>query len=173
MILVNSRYDCKSTDFRFLWNFAINFLVQIDFVVFNTHQHLITWIYFVTYQFCISTSSIFLFHFPLFQEMLTDLEKHLASQMKLLRLPGKQGKGIPVLLDVASQKLMQCLLNDEDLHSNKFLFQSGHRRPYQSHNRLNQLTKEVPQLEKPDVLRATAMRKYCATALQMMELPKY
>ena len=33
-----------------------------------------------------------------FQEILTDLEKHLASQMKLLRLPGKQGKGIPVLL---------------------------------------------------------------------------
>ena len=38
---------------------------------------------------------------------------------------------------------------------------------------LNQITKEVPQLGKPEVLRATAMRKYCATALQMMELPKY
>ena len=93
--------------------------------------------------------------------------------MKLLRLPGKQGKGIPVLLDIACQKLLKFLLDDEDIQSNKFLFQSGHRRPYQSHHLLNQITKEVPQLEKPEVLRATALRKYCVTALQMMELPKY
>ena len=105
--------------------------------------------------------------------MLTELEKHLSSQMMLLRLPGKQGKGIPVLLDVACQNLLKLLLEDKDLQDNKFLFQSGHRRPYQSHNILNQVTKEVPQLEKPEVLRATAMRKYCATALQMMELPKH
>ena len=105
--------------------------------------------------------------------MLTELEKHLSSQMMLLRLPGKQGKGIPVLLDVACQNLLKFLLEDKDLQDNKFLFQSGHRRPYQSHNILNQVTKEVPQLEKPEVLRATAMRKYCATALQMMELPKH
>ena len=102
-----------------------------------------------------------------FQEILTDLEKHLASQMKLLRLPGKQGKGIPVLLDQPNQKLLKFLMEDPDLKTERFLFQSGNRRPLHSHNILSQILKEVPGLEKPEVLRATAMRKYCATALQV------
>ena len=58
-------------------------------------------------------------------------------------------------------------MEDPDLKTEQFLFQSGNRRPLHSHTILSQITKEVPGLEKPEVLRATVMRKYCATALQV------
>ena len=102
-----------------------------------------------------------------FQKILTDLEKLLASQMKLLRLPGKLRKGIPVLLDQPNQNLLKFLMEDPGLKTEQFLFQTADCRPLHSHNILSQITEEVPGLEKPEVLRATAMRKYCATALQV------
>ena len=106
-------------------------------------------------------------------ENLSPIEKELSAKMKLLRVRGKMGKGVPVLLEPDDYKLLEHLLSDPECSENKYLFQSSCDGPYRGDTMLDKLTKKLPDLESPSSIRATALRKYLATVIQVMALPKY
>ena len=131
-------------------------------------------------------------------ECLSPIERKLTSSMNLLKVQGKMGKGVPVLLSTEDYELLKCLLNDPKCQKEVFLFQSDGDRPYRGDKMLHDLTRTV-ELEKPEairqvmtlfqksfkisnklhtkinrfIFRATALRKYLATVIQVMALPKY
>jgi hypothetical protein len=107
------------------------------------------------------------------KNQLTPIEIHLSSQMRLIRIRGKQGRGVPVLLRrVGDMELLELLLDDPRCRDDVYMFQTRFRYPYRSDGVIRTLTQEV-KLEKPDLIRATALRKYCATALQVKPVQLY
>jgi hypothetical protein len=102
------------------------------------------------------------------KNQLTPIEIHLASCMKLLRLSGKQGKMVPVLLDRETDlKLLNFILQDPNCSDDVYVFQSTKKQPYRSDRALEDICKAAGNIAKPGLIRATALRKYCATALQV------
>lgn len=107
-------------------------------------------------------------------DALTPIEKHLSKVMKLLRVKGKQGRGVPVLFEPNDWTLLTLLLKDPNCENEVFLFQNYQKKPLRGHDMLQELTKSLgDKLEKPDAIRATMLRKYLATVIQVMALPKY
>lgn len=103
---------------------------------------------------------------------LTPIEQALSSKMHLLTVRGKQGKGVSVLLEPADWQLLQCILKDPNCQKDTYVFQNSKKKPLRGHIMMAELVK-VLDLEKPDAMRATALRKYLATVIQVMALPKY
>lgn len=103
------------------------------------------------------------------QAALSTFEVELTKRMRCLRITGKQGRGVPVILGDLEMTLLGELMKDQNCSGDKYTFQSSRNLPYQSHVLFNNLTKQLT-LECPTAIRATAMRKYCATAIQIMDL---
>ena len=106
------------------------------------------------------------------QDCLSPIEQKLTACMKLIRLKGKQGMAAPVLLEQKDFDLLKCLIDDPSCHDDKYLFQNQMNKPYRGHVILGNIADGLS-LEKPDAIRATALRKYMATVIQVMALPDY
>lgn len=103
---------------------------------------------------------------------LSQVEKQLSAKMKLIRINGKQGKVVPVLLEPDDFNLLGKLMGDAACAKDVYLFQNRSNLPLRGHMLLRDISKELV-LEKPHLLRATMLRKYMATVVQVLALPKY
>lgn len=87
-----------------------------------------------------------------FSEHLSEIEKKLAGKIKLIRVKGKQGKIVPVLLEPDDFILLEYLIKDPSCSEDYFMFQSSKAMPYRGHALLHELTKGLS-LEKPQLIR--------------------
>ena len=100
---------------------------------------------------------------------LTKLEEKFAEVYTLLRLPGKGGKVVPVLVAPGTLKLIDIMINDDNLKNETYFFQTeGGKLHYRSAEALNKFAKE----NKP-LFRSTKLQKYMATAAQFLNLPQH
>ena len=104
---------------------------------------------------------------------LTKLEEKFAEVYTLLRLPGKGGKVVPVLVPPDTLKLIDIMINDDNLKNETFFFQTeGGKLNYRSADALNKFAKDF-ELENKPLFRSTNLRKYMATAAQFLNLPQH
>ena len=104
---------------------------------------------------------------------LTKLEEKFAEVYTLLRLPGKGGKVVPVLVPPDTLKLIDIMINDDNLKNETYFFQTeGGKLHYRSAEALNKFAKDF-ELENKPLFRSTKLRKYMATAAQFLNLPQH
>ena len=95
---------------------------------------------------------------------LTKLEEKFAEVYTFLRVPGKGGKVVPVLVPPDTLKLIDVMINDENLKNETYVFQTEvGKLHYRSADTLNKFAKEF-ELESKPLFRSTKLRKYMATA---------
>ena len=87
-----------------------------------------------------------------FSEHLSDVEKALSAKMNLIRVVGKQGKIVPVLMEDTDHELLLYILKDPACDKDTFLFQNSRNQPYRGHSLLAALTTELT-LERPAAIR--------------------
>lgn len=85
-------------------------------------------------------------------EYLSPLEQQLTTTMHLLKVKGKQGKGVPVLLASTDYKLLKYILADPACEQELFMFQSDGERPYRGDKMLHDFSKSMG-LERPEAIR--------------------
>lgn len=110
------------------------------------------------------------------QNSFSELEKHLAKTLSLIQIRGKKGRTVPVLI-TPDVKAIMCLLQETretvgvDLN-NEYFF----ARPYYgslSNIRGSDCLREIAQkiqLQKPELVTSTKLRKYVATVSQIFNL---
>ena len=104
---------------------------------------------------------------------LTKLEEMFAEVYTLLRLPGKGGKVVPVLVPPDTLKLIDIMINNDNLNNKTYFFQTeGGKLHYRSAEALNKFAKDF-ELENKPFFRSTKLRKYMATAAQFLNLPQH
>lgn len=110
-----------------------------------------------------------------YKESMSDLERQLVSSLTLVQIVGKRGRIVTVLLttDVknAIDLLLQTRVNMNIPSNNNFLFAAGgnavsHLR---GHDALRMCCHEA-NLERPDLISSTKLRKYVATVSQIFNL---
>ena len=103
---------------------------------------------------------------------LTEVEMMFAKYYTLLRLPGKGGKFVPVLIPPKTLEVIDLMINDDKLKSDNYFFQTeGGQQFYRSVDVLRKYAEEF-KLQDRQVFRSTKLRKYLATAAQFLDLPQ-
>ena len=103
---------------------------------------------------------------------LTEVEMMFAKYYTLLRLPGKGGKFVPVLIPPKTLELIDIMINDDKLKSDNYFFQTeGGEQFYRSIDVLRKYAEEF-KLQDQKVFRSTKLSKYLATAAQFLDLPQ-
>ena len=103
---------------------------------------------------------------------LTEVEMMFAKYYTLLRLPGKGGKFVPVLIPPKTLEVIDIMTNDDKLKSDNYFFQTeGGEQFYRSIDVLRKYAEEF-KLQDKKVFRSTKLRKYLATAAQFLDLPQ-
>ena len=103
---------------------------------------------------------------------LTEVEMMFAKYYTLLRLPGKGGKFVPVLIPPKTLEVIDIMINDDKLKSDNYFFQTeGGEQFYRSIDVLRKYAEEF-KLQDKKVFRSTKLRKYLATAAQFLDLPQ-
>lgn len=103
---------------------------------------------------------------------LSNVEMMFAKHYTLLRLPGKGGKFVPLLIPPKTLEVIDIMINDEKLKSDHFFFQTeGGQQFYRSIDVLRKYSEEF-KLQDGKVFRSTKLRKYLATAAQFLDLPQ-
>ena len=104
---------------------------------------------------------------------LTKLEEKFADVYTLLRLLGKGGKVVPVLVPPDTLKLIDIMIIDENLKNETYFFQTENGKlHYRSAEALNKFAREF-ELENKPLFRSPKLRKYMATAAQFFNLPQH
>ena len=103
---------------------------------------------------------------------LAKLEEKFAEIYTLLRLPGKGGKVVPVLVPPDTLKRIDTMISDDNLQNETYFFQTeGGKMQYRSAEALNKFAKDF-ELENKLLFRSTRLQKYLATAAQFLNLPQ-
>ena len=103
---------------------------------------------------------------------LTEVEMMFAKYYTLLRLPGKAGKFVPVLIPPKTLEVIDFMINDDKLKSDNYFFQTeGGEQFYRSIDVLRKYAEEF-KLQDKKVFRSTKLRKYLVTAAQFLDLPQ-
>ena len=101
---------------------------------------------------------------------LTKLEEKFAEVYTLLRLPGKVGKVVPVLVPPDTLKLIDIMICDDNLKNETYFFQTEcGKLHYRKAEALNKFAKDF-ELENKPLFRSMKLRKYMATAEQILNL---
>ena len=101
---------------------------------------------------------------------LTEVEMMFTKYYTLLRLPGKEGKFVPVLIPPKTLEVIDLMINDDNLKSDNYFFQAeGGEQFYRSIDVLRKYAEEF-NLQDKKVFRSTKLRKYLATAAQFLDL---
>ena len=104
---------------------------------------------------------------------LTKLEEKFAEVYTLLRPPGKGGNVVPVLVQPDTLKLIDIMINDDNLNDETYSFQTEDEKlHYWSAESLNKFAKDF-ELENKPLFRSTKLRKYMASAAQFLNLPQH
>ena len=104
--------------------------------------------------------------------MLTEVEMMFAKYYTMLRLPGKGGQFVPVLVPPKTLEVIDIMNNDDKLKSGNYFFQT--ERCEQFYRSIDVLRKcaEKFELQGKKVIRSTKFCKYLATAAQFLDLPQ-
>ena len=103
---------------------------------------------------------------------LTEVEMMFAKYYTLLRLPGKGGKFVPVLIPPKTLEVIDIMIIDDKLKSDNYFFQTeGGEQFYRSIDVLRKYAEEFKMQDKK-VFRSTKLRKYLTTAAQFLDLPQ-
>ena len=103
---------------------------------------------------------------------LTEVEMMFVKYYMLLRLPGKGGKFVPVLIPPKTLEVIDIMVNDDKLKSDNYFFQTeGGQQFYRSIDVLRNYAEEF-RLQDKKAFRSTKLHKYFATAPQFLDLPR-
>ncbi len=105
---------------------------------------------------------------------LTPLEFHLMQNLDMVYTRGKRGRKVPILIPPESKQAMDKLTTCRDVcgvpkENSYFFARPGYKSNLRGCDCLHQLTKEA-NLQKPQLIRSTKMRKYTATISQILNL---
>ncbi|XP_013383013.2 uncharacterized protein LOC106153550 [Lingula anatina] len=118
-------------------------------------------------------------HMSQFMSSLSDLEKYLLTAHELITVRGKRGRGVPVLLPPDLYDLLELLASEEvrkavQVDNSPYLFPNfgdGVVRAVESLSKVVDSLKR--KLQDPSSIKATRLRKYLATTLQVFSLEAY
>ncbi|XP_062566938.1 uncharacterized protein LOC134229248 isoform X2 [Saccostrea cucullata] len=109
---------------------------------------------------------------------LTDVEKHLMGTQDLMRVRGKRGRPVPVLIPPDCRKALAFLANTAQrkkakiAEGNLYLFPNSVNGYVRAYDSLKTMCNEVCLLA-PHRITSVSMRKYMATLTQMLNLDKF
>lgn len=113
------------------------------------------------------------------EQSLSLTEKKLASSMTLIQTRGKRGRTVPVLISNEVKTAMDLLIAKRDncgvMKSNPFIFARVYTTSI-THLRGCDCLREVSEmaaLQKPELVRATKLRKYVATVCQLFDMKEF
>ncbi|XP_072049953.1 uncharacterized protein [Amphiura filiformis] len=112
-------------------------------------------------------------------DQMSSIEKKLAETYDLVKIIGKRGRQVPLIIPPECKKSLQLLLQDRhpDIpQSNKYVFARKTRSTYMEAGAvLKQILAEpgLKGLEAPEDIRATKVRKYTATVAQILSLQSH
>ena len=102
---------------------------------------------------------------------LSVLEKHLLETHEVYSIRGKKGRGVPTLVPKDVQPILKKLVNDPlSIHSEFVFAHPKDKTTVISAAASLEKAAERAQLERPDLVKSTLLRKYIATTLQVMSL---
>lgn len=83
---------------------------------------------------------------------LSSLERHLTETFRVIRVIGKLGKGVPVILSKQDLHIIDLITKDASTQGDKYFFQNARHLPYRSDHLFSVLTKTLT-LERPAAIR--------------------
>ena len=106
------------------------------------------------------------------------IEKKLAERLQLCYVPGKKKKGkgalVPILFTEEVVAAIRILNKERDLagvaNNNEFVFATSGDGRLKGWDVLQWVTKQIENLENPELLTPTRTRKYLATMLQLLDM---
>ncbi|XP_057291533.1 uncharacterized protein LOC130614143 isoform X3 [Hydractinia symbiolongicarpus] len=105
---------------------------------------------------------------------LTPLERKLMNRLDLVHVRGKRGRQVPVLLLPDVVVAIDTLISTREAigisDSNRFLFPTpsrGSKNPLRGYVCISNVTKKIANLESPERITSTKLRKYVATVAQI------
>ena len=106
---------------------------------------------------------------------LSDLEKKLADRLDLMKVRGKRGRHVPIILTPEVVQSMDLLVKDRPYigikESNKYFFANKGDKYIRGHDVLHEVIVKV-NLRNPSAITSTNLRKYVATVTQIVALEK-
>ena len=106
---------------------------------------------------------------------LSELEKKLCEKLDMLKIKGKRGRHVPIILTPDLIKAMDILFRDRChigfLESNKYFFATRGEKYLRGHDVLNEIVSQVD-LNNAAAITSTNLRKYVATVTQIVSLEK-
>lgn len=109
------------------------------------------------------------------RESLTSIEKKLAESMTIVEVEGKRGRRVPVLLPPVIKESIDVLIRHRDeckiSFHNRYVFARSNvsKRFLRGHDCLKKICEEI-NLENPDAITGTKLRKYVATVCQLFNM---
>ena len=112
-----------------------------------------------------------------FAEHLSSLEKKLIENLEVVKISGKRGRFVPLIIPPECQEGLRLILSLRKNFippSNVYVFARRTHSTYMNAGQiLTKILRELKDLESPDDVRATKLRKYTATVIQMLSLKQY
>jgi len=108
------------------------------------------------------------------QTTLTDMEQQLCSRLKLVNIPGKRNRTVPVLLTANAVAGIECLIEKRNEvgidERNPFLFaRCSGLNSVDGYVCLRRVVNSL-KLDRPDLVTSTYLRKYIATVSQLLDM---
>ena len=107
-------------------------------------------------------------------ENLDNFEKAISDKHLLVKLIGKKGRHVPILVPTSVQEGIELLLELRTeagiLETNEYLFAKNDSNTYVPIYAHLMKSARLHQLQEPELLKTTALRKHLATSLQVMAL---
>ena len=103
---------------------------------------------------------------------LSPFERRLSENLRRLVIPGKKGRGVPVLIIEEMNEAIQLLLDSKEavgVQSSEYVFTSASGVALRDYDSLKLLAKTCG-VKNPDVLTSTELRKHVATVSQVLNL---
>lgn len=93
------------------------------------------------------------------------------SRFRLIKIKGKRGRRVPVLLSKDMERGVETIIQCQKTvlkKSSPYIFQlPGHNGPLTGWAALKKVAAEIPELEQPEAITSTNVRKYVATVSQV------
>ena len=97
--------------------------------------------------------------------------------LNVVHVRGKRGRQVPVLYNQDEEEALNTLIKYRDTvgvaEGNVYVFAAPTRnslRPLRGNDCIRKVISDVPELQYPDRIRSTELRKYCATVCQIADL---
>jgi len=108
------------------------------------------------------------------QKTLTNVEQQLCSRLKLVEIPGKRNRTVPVLLTTDMVSAIDCLLQKRHKvgvdEANPYVFaRCSGLNSVDGHTCVRKVVDSV-KLQRPDLVTSTYLRKYIATVSQLLDM---